>query len=272
MQTSASHCFLPWKAALALHHPSSSAPSSRACSAWDPPAPRCSQPLALQPSAFTNAFQAAPLIFPLPFPLELAEEHIGMRLNPEGNDRNWLCFLSKFVPLLRLFGPSLLQQLQEPCALSRSLPRPTLLQAHTGHQGLPAVEQAFLPANIRQSFLQPSPMPPSGSLCPRPFSAADLPSLLPLPSRTHKPISWTHKTKVGLKSNLPTKVGSDHDAQDFAYLHLDSLQGWRSYHLSRPLSKPMSVTMEKNFPMLQAGSLSLILPCASIKSLALFSQ
>lgn len=27
--------------------------------------------------AFTNAFQAAPLISPLPSPLELAEEHMG---------------------------------------------------------------------------------------------------------------------------------------------------------------------------------------------------
>ena len=38
-------------------------------------------------------------------------------------------------------------------------------------------------------------------------------------------------------------MGSDQVAQDFACLRLENLQGWRSYHLSRPLFKHVTVPM-----------------------------
>lgn len=38
-------------------------------------------------------------------------------------------------------------------------------------------------------------------------------------------------------------MGSDQIAQDFAHLHLENLQGWRSYHLARPLFKHTTVPM-----------------------------
>lgn len=84
------------------------------------------------------------------------------------------------------------------------------------------------------------------------------------------------QTKLGLKFNLPSKgetaLGYKQVAQDFAQLHLDSLQGWRSYHLSRSLFKDVAVPVEKKFPMLQDRSFSLMVLCTSIKSLALSSQ
>lgn len=199
-----------------------------------------------------------------------------MSPNPEANARNWIHFLSEFVRLLKLFGPALLHQLQEPCGPSRSLPRPTRLQARTGQLGLSGAEQAFLPPSIGHSF-SPAFSHPSFRfpLAKTTFSCCS-PQSPPAAFTDSQIHLMDSQTKLGLKSHLPSKaeaaVGSEQVAQDFAQLHLDNLQSWRSYRLSRLLFKHMAVPVGKKFPMLQARSLSLIFPCTSIKSLALSSQ
>lgn len=73
--------------------------------------------------AFANAFQAAPLIPPLPSPSELAEEHVGQLQIQK--DMIEICFLIQLVSLLMLFSTS---------SKSLVLPRPILLQPQTRHQ------------------------------------------------------------------------------------------------------------------------------------------